>query len=76
MPSMPSWSTWVEDLAAAIGSVLQEASRGRLLLDEAAALVGMMEAKRKAMETKAMQPIFNLEERLEALEAVALALTA
>jgi hypothetical protein len=33
----------------------------------------MMESKRKAMETKAMQPI-NLENRLQALEAVARAL--
>ncbi len=52
----------VEDLAGAIGSVLQEASCGRLLLDEAAALVGMMESKRKAMET------IDLEKRLRALE--------
>ena len=59
----------VEDLAGAIGSVLQEASRGRLLLDEAAALVGMMESKRKAMET------IDLENRLRALEAGARALT-
>ena len=53
----------VEDLAGAIGSVLQEASCGRLLLDEAAALVGMMESKRRAMET------IDLEQRLQALEA-------
>ena len=59
----------VEDLAGAIGSVLQEASCGRLLLDEAAALVGMMESKRKAMET------IDLENRLQALERKARALT-
>ena len=59
----------VEDLAGAIGSVLQEASCGRLLLDEAAALVGMMESKRKAMET------IDLEKRLQALERKARALT-
>ena len=53
----------VGDLAGAIGSVLQEASCGRLLLDEAAALVGMMESKRRAMET------IDLEQRLQALEA-------
>ena len=53
----------VEDLAGAIGSVLQGASCGRLLLDEAAALVGMMESKRRAMEA------VDLEQRLRALEA-------
>ena len=58
-----------EDLAGAIGSVLQEASCVRLLLDEAAALVGMMESKRKAMET------IDLENRLQALERKARALT-
>jgi len=52
----------VEDLAGAIGSVLQEAACGRLLLDEAATLVGMMESKRRAMET------IDLEKRLRALE--------
>jgi hypothetical protein len=55
----------VEDLAGAIGSVLQQASSGRLLLDEAASLVGMMESKRKAMET------IDLENRLQTLEAAA-----
>jgi len=45
------------------GAVLQAASCGRLLLDEAAALVGMMESKRRAMET------IDLEQRLQALEA-------
>jgi hypothetical protein len=52
-----------EDLGGAIGAVLQAASCGRLLLDEAAALVGMMESKRRAMET------IDLEQRLRALEA-------
>ena len=52
-----------EDLGTAIGAVLQAASCGRLLLDEAAALVGMMESKRRAMET------IDLEQRLQALEA-------
>lgn len=51
------------DLGGAIGAVLQAASSGRLLLDEAAALVGMMESKRRAMET------MDLEQRLQALEA-------
>jgi hypothetical protein len=53
----------VEDLGRAIGSVLQAASSGRLLLDEAAALVGMMESKRRVMET------IDLEQRLRALES-------
>ena len=53
----------VEDLGNAIGSVLQEAANGRLFLDEAAALIGMMEARRKAIET------IDLEKRLQALEA-------
>jgi hypothetical protein len=53
----------VEDLGGAIGSVLQAASSGRLLLDEAAALVGMMESKRRVMET------IDLEQRLRALES-------
>jgi hypothetical protein len=53
----------IEDLGGAIGAVLQAASSGRLLLDEAAALVGMMESKRRAMET------IDLEKRLQALEA-------
>jgi hypothetical protein len=52
----------VEDLAGAIGSALQEVACGRLLLDEAATLVGMMESKRKARET------IDLEKRLRALE--------
>ena len=51
------------DLGGAIGAVLQAASSGRLLLDEAAALVGMMESKRRALET------MDLEQRLQALEA-------
>ena len=53
----------VEDLAGAVGSVLQEVACGRLLLDEGATLVGMMESKRRAMET------IELEKRLAALEA-------
>ena len=52
-----------EDLGKAIGSVLQEAASGHLFLDEAAALIGMMEARRKALET------IDLEQRLQALEA-------
>jgi uncharacterized protein DUF5681 len=52
----------VEDLAGAVGSVLQEVAYGRLLLDEGATLVGMMESKRRAMET------IELEKRLAALE--------
>ena len=53
----------IEDLGKAIGSVLQEAASGHLFLDEAAALIGMMEARRKALET------IDLEQRLQALEA-------
>ena len=55
----------IEDLGKAIGSVLQEAANGQLFLDEAAALIGMMEFKRKALET------IDLEQRLQALEAEA-----
>ena len=53
----------VEDLGNAIGSVLQEAADGRLFLDEAAAFIGMMETRRKVMET------IDLEQRIQALEA-------
>jgi hypothetical protein len=53
----------VEDLGNAIGSVLEAAAGGRLFLDEAAALIGMMEARRKAIET------IDFEKRLQALEA-------
>jgi hypothetical protein len=53
----------IEDLGKAIGSVLQEAASGQLFLDEAAALIGMMEARRKALET------IDLEQRLQVLEA-------
>ena len=52
-----------EDLGNAIGTVIREAASGRLLLDEAAALIGMMDARRKVMET------IDLEQRLQALEA-------
>jgi hypothetical protein len=52
-----------EDLGGAIGAVLQAASSGRLLLDEAAALVGMMESRRRVMEA------VDLEQRLQALES-------
>jgi len=52
-----------EDLGKAIGSVMQGAASGQLFLDEAAALIGMMEARRKALET------IDLEQRLQALEA-------
>src|SRR6201993_1047151 len=53
----------VEDLAGAIGSILQDVAGARLRLDEGAALVGMLESKRRAMET------VELEKRLRALEA-------
>jgi hypothetical protein len=53
----------VEDLGEAIGRVIEEAASGRLFLDEAAAFIGMMEARRKAIET------IDLEKRLQALEA-------
>ena len=52
----------VEDLARAIGSIFQEVAGGRLRLDEGSALVGMLESKRRAMET------VDLEKRLRALE--------
>ena len=52
----------VEDLARAIGSIFQEVAGGRLRLDEGAALVGMLESKRRAMET------IDLEKRLRTLE--------
>ena len=53
------------DLGNAIGTVLEEAASGRLFLDEAAAFIGMMETRRKVMET------IDLEQRLQALEAEA-----
>jgi hypothetical protein len=53
----------VEDLAGAIGSIFQEVAGGRLRLDEGAALVGMLESKRRALET------IEIEKRLRALEA-------
>ena len=53
----------VEDFAEAVGSVLQEVASGRLLVDEGATLVGMMETKRRAMEA------IELQKRLAALEA-------
>ena len=53
----------VEDLGNAIGAVIEEAASGRLFLDEAAALIGMMETRRKAIET------IDFEKRLQALEA-------
>jgi hypothetical protein len=56
-----------EDLGEAIGRVIKETTSGRLFLDEAAALIGMMEARRKVME------IIDLEKRLQALEAEAAA---
>ena len=52
----------VEDLAPAIGTIFGEVADGKLRLDEGAALVGMLEAKRRAMET------IDLEQRLRALE--------
>ena len=57
----------VEDLGNAIGTVLEEAASGRLFLDEAAALIGMMETRRKAIES------IDFEKRLQALEAEAAA---
>jgi len=52
----------VADLAGAIGSIFREVACGRLRLDEGATLVGMLESKRRAMET------IDLEKRLRALE--------
>jgi hypothetical protein len=59
MPSMEQ----AEDLPAAMGAILDQAADGSLLLDEAAALIGMLEAKRRAIETT------EIEARLNALEA-------
>jgi Family of unknown function (DUF5681) len=53
----------VADLAGAVGSVLQGVASGRLFLDEGATLVGMLESKRRILETT------ELEKRLAALEA-------
>jgi len=53
----------VEDLAGAIGSIFRAVACGKLRLDEGAALVGMLESKRRAMET------IDLEKRLRALES-------
>ena len=52
-----------EDLPAAMGAILDQVAEGSLFLDEAAALVGMLEAKRRAIETT------DIEARLKALEA-------
>lgn len=52
-----------EDLGQAIDTILQEVAGGRLFLDEGAVLIGMMESRRKALET------IDLEKRLRALEA-------
>jgi uncharacterized protein DUF5681 len=55
----------VEDLAQAIGAIFREVAGGKLRLDEGAALVGMLESKRRAMET------VDLEKRLRMLETQA-----
>lgn len=55
----------VEDLAQAIGTIFHEVAGGKLRLDEGAALVGMLESKRRAMET------VDLEKRLRSLETQA-----
>jgi hypothetical protein len=55
----------VEDLAQAIGAIFREVAGGRIRLDEGATLVGMLESKRRAMET------IDLEKRLRALETQA-----
>ena len=52
-----------EDLPAAMGAILDQVAEGSLFLDEAAALIGMLEAKRRAIETT------DIEARLKALEA-------
>jgi len=52
-----------EDLPAAMGAILDQVAEGNLQLDEAAALIGMLEAKRRAIETT------EIEARLKALEA-------
>ncbi len=55
----------VSDLAQAIGSIFRDVAGGKLRLDEGATLVGMLEAKRRAVET------VELEQRLRALETSA-----
>ena len=55
----------VEDLAQAIGAIFREVAGGKIRLDEGAALVGMLESKRRAMET------VDLEKRLRMLETQA-----
>jgi len=52
----------VSDLARAIGSIFRDVAGGKLRLDEGATLVGMLEARRRAVET------VELEQRLRALE--------
>ena len=59
MPSMER----AENLPAAMGAILDGVGDGSLLLDEAAALIGMLEAKRRAIETT------EIEARLNALKA-------
>jgi hypothetical protein len=46
-----------------MGAILDGVGDGSLLLDEGAALIGMLEAKRRAIETA------EIEARLKALEA-------
>jgi hypothetical protein len=50
------------DLVTAFGAVASSMAAGELTLDEATAVVGILEAKRKALET------VELERRLSALE--------
>ena len=59
MPSMER----AENLPAAMGAILDQVAEGNLQLDEAAALIGMLEAKRRAIETT------EIGARLKALEA-------
>jgi hypothetical protein len=57
------------DVSAALGAVLEATAEGALTPDEAATIAGVLEAKRKAIET------VEIEARLAALEAAAAATT-
>jgi hypothetical protein len=51
-----------EDLVSALGAIAASVATGNIALDEATAMVGILEAKRKALET------VDLERRLGELE--------
>lgn len=53
-----------KDVVAAIGSIVEATSRGEITPEEGSLLAGLLEAKRKAIET------LEFEERLSKLEAL------